>query len=360
VDQTKDQAERELSFSSIAASSQLKDQLARAVSGNDAPLLLVGQEGAGKDFIGRRLAAALLCQEPDPVTGACGRCPSCRLFTRGSHVDLIEVAPAEDKTSIPVADVRALVAATLPIYPQLSARKVYLIRAPKADSLNEAGQNALLKPMEEHPPFVRFILLTEEVDQLLPTIRSRSRMIRIGRRSQEEILQILAQAGFQGQGASLAANYADGLPGQALALAGDSDFRRLRDQVLDLLLEIPAASRTQCLTDYLNFFREEKKQIALILRLTESFLRDLLILQRQIPETRLINSDLEEALAKISRAPKAPDPAQAAEIVRQTGRALKANANFDHTVARMLLALRANLGGHREESAHYQARESFL
>ncbi len=350
----------DLSLDSIACPPALKGQLAAALEGNPLPLLLVGEAGSGKRYIARRLAAALLCHDPQPQKGACGNCPSCRMMASGNHLDLVQLAPPPDKTSIAVASVRSQVAASLHIYPQVSQNRVYLISAAKQDSLNEQGQNALLKPMEDHPDFVRFILLTEDDGRLLPTIVSRSRMIRLGRRDEDQIRAILEEAGVESQAADLALPYADGLPGQALAMAADPDFRLLRDQVYQLFSQLPQASRTDCLTGGLEFFKDHKEGTSLILRILESFLRDLLLLQKGIAPDRLINKDLTKALEKLIKQVPQADPARAAGLVRQTVQALASNANYDHSLARLLLGLRATLGGQPIPPGLFRQEEGFL
>ncbi|HPX93429.1 MAG TPA: hypothetical protein PK646_03835 [Bacillota bacterium] len=358
--QDPEQADRPLSFDTIACSSQLREQLARLAGGSRIPILLTGEEGSGKHYIARRLAAAILCDQPHPSGGACGHCASCRMLRSGSHLDLIELSPPDDKSSIPVASIRSQVAGTLQIYPQISRNRVYWVEALKADTLNEQGQNALLKPLEEHPDFARFIILAEDVDRLLPTIRSRSSVVRIGRRSREEIRRILEESGSGERAAGLALRFADGLPGQALAMARDETFRSLRDQTFSLFSLLPRASRTYCLTEGLAFFKENRGEFNIRLRLMESFLRDLLLLQNKMDQEGLVNLDLADALEAMYRQAPAADPAKAAELVRQTARALASNANFDHTLARMLLGLRAFLGGHPVPANVFRARDGFL
>ena len=333
-----------LSLHSIACSQLFRKELSASWTGSHTPVLLVGEEGSGKHYIARRLAAAMLCDAPDPETGACGQCASCRTLLQGSHPDLIELEPLEDKTSIPVASVREEVSATLPVYPQISRHRVYVISAAKSDTLTEQGQNALLKPLEEHPDFVRFILLTEDAGRLLPTILSRSRVIRIGRRDDEAILNLLRDAGYEGEIGDLAVRYADGLPGRALTIAGDEDFRALRDQTVAIFRQLPEATRAYCLTEGLQFFRDHKARVAVILRILESLLRDLLVLLQNGDGAVLVNRDLSSVFLAMRGRANEMDPAMAGELIRQTNHALSNNTNFDHTMARLLLGLRAFLG----------------
>ena len=344
---------RRLSLDDIACSESFLEQLRTAWAGSHTPILLVGEEGSGKHYIARRLAAAILCEEPDPQKGACERCASCRILQEGSHPDLIELEPPQDKQSIAVASVRAEVSASLPIYPQISRHRVYVISAAKADTLTEKGQNALLKPLEEHPDFVRFILLTEDAGRLLSTILSRSRVLRIERRDEGAMTDILKEAGYEKDISDLAIRYADGLPGQAFAIAGDEKFRALRERLLAIFQQLPDASRAFCLTEALSYFRENKERIAVLLRILESLLRDLLVLRQNIGDAPLINRDVSTMLIEMNKRALDADPATAGELIRQTNHALSNNTNFDHTIGRLLLGMRAFLG------SHSPARDSF-
>ncbi|HZK29355.1 MAG TPA: hypothetical protein VFD19_03960, partial [Clostridia bacterium] len=174
---------------------------------------------------------------------------------------------------------------------------------------------------------------------------SRSRMIQLGRREERDIRLILHELGFgEDETVDLAVRYADGIPGQALSIAGDVTFRDLRRDSFSLFACLPQATRTFCLTKGLAYFRDEKPRVVIILRLLETFLRDLLLLKNGITDTHLINGDLSgEFNAMLKKVPDA-DPAGAAALVQQTGQALSGNVNYDHTIGRMLLGLRAFLG----------------
>ncbi len=348
-----------LSLCSISGADDLIDSLRQSITGNPVPVLLVGEEGSGKHYIAKRLAAALLCDAPDAINGACEKCPSCRTLAQGAHFDLVEIEPPPDKKTIAVATVREQVAGTLHVFPQLSRRRVYVVSAVKAETLNEQGQNALLKPLEEHPDFARFIILTEDVERLLPTIRSRSRVIHMGRRTDKDILEILEQSGETDRVAiELATRYADGLPGQALAIVGDIEFRKLRERVFAFFLELPRETRAFAITSGLKLLQDneskssgsklqkhEKMRITGVLQLLESFSRDLLFLKESIPQGKLVNSDFAKPLeAMLKQFPDA-DPLRAAFLIQQTSRALSANALFDHAVARLMLGLRHYLAG---------------
>lgn len=338
-----------LSFRSIHASPELLRQLRQRFSGAPVPILLVGEEGAGKHYIARRLAAAWLCERPDPEKGACGTCTSCHLMNDGAHFDHVVVEPPEGKGRIPVALVRERVSETLDIFPQISRRRVYTVNAEKADNLSEQGQNALLKPLEEHPEFVRFILLVEDAERLLPTIVSRCAIIRIGRRSEQDIASILRAHGVRDEAAIKAGvRFGEGLPGQALHIAEDESFQALRERVFALFVALPDASVAWCLTKGLEALKSEKSSIRLVLSLLASFVRDLLILRDEVRGIAIINHDYRDQLAAMLALPekRRSDPGEALRLINQTAQALNFNVNFDHATARLLLCLRARLGGH--------------
>lgn len=140
-------------------SAQAKGQLSHCY-------LLCGPTGSGKHTLARYITAMMEC------TGAqkpCGRCPQCHKILTGAHPDVITV-DEPDKATIPVKLVREA-CADLYVRPNEGQKKIYVF--PRAQALNPQGQNALLKCIEEPPPYGAFLLLCEHAEQLLPTIRSR-------------------------------------------------------------------------------------------------------------------------------------------------------------------------------------------
>ncbi len=143
-------------------------------------MLFYGMRGSGKIRLAQILAKAWLCRQPTEE-GACGECQACLAFERRRSADYLEIEPAGASRIIrlgaisptsPEDDDYPIPAQVFLRTPPLSARsKVVLIS--EAERLNPRAANSLLKTLEEPPPYARFILLTESVGAILPTVLSR-------------------------------------------------------------------------------------------------------------------------------------------------------------------------------------------
>ena len=137
--------------------------------------LLLGEDGEELEKLALFTARALLCASPGEKP--CGVCPHCRKMLKGIHPDLITLEREADKREISVKQARAL-RQEVWITPNEAARKVFLI--PEADAMNAEAQNALLKVLEEPPPYAAFLLLGRNPGAFLPTVRSRCLTLRLG------------------------------------------------------------------------------------------------------------------------------------------------------------------------------------
>ena len=157
-----------MGFETLLGNQRLKDNLLQSLKNGRIShfYLICGPEGSGKHTLARLLAAAILCQDsPKP----CLRCVPCRKVMNGAHPDYITIDDPEKKT-VPVELIRQA-RADIYIQPNESDHKIYLF--PRAQDMGIPGQNALLKVLEEPPKYGVFILLTDNPEKLLPTVRSR-------------------------------------------------------------------------------------------------------------------------------------------------------------------------------------------
>ncbi len=179
-----------------------------------------GVKGIGKFTAARIFANAIHC------TGdvkPCGECPDCKKHAANTHSDLVIIG---GDGSIMVDDIRAM-NEELYVKPALSEKKIFIIRG--ADNMNDAAQNALLKSFEEPPSYAVIILLSENIKNLLPTIRSRGSRVVFEPFSEKEIYEyILRQYPLKRDIASFVALYSGGVIGRAIELCEDEEFFETR------------------------------------------------------------------------------------------------------------------------------------
>jgi DNA polymerase III subunit delta' len=177
-------------------------------------LLLHGRAGLGKLQFGQQFSRLLLCERPvlvDSLPSPCGVCEACRWFDAGSHPDFRLIAPESDEDD-EAADggtrkekKKGARQITLDVIRGLDdfvfvgshrhGRRVILVAS--ADAMNPTVANAFLKVLEEPPPTVYLILVTDNPGRLLPTIVSRTRQFPFQRPELAEGVRWLAQNGLE-------------------------------------------------------------------------------------------------------------------------------------------------------------------
>lgn len=205
-----------MNFTGFLGNDALKARLSGAFAAGRVShaYVLSGPEGSGKHTLARLLCAAMQCQ--NGAAAPCGVCPACRKALAGVHPDVITVDDTEHK-AMTVDPIRAA-RSDLFIRPNEGRRKIYLI--PRGQDMNESAQNALLKILEEPPPYGAFLILTTNAQRLLPTIRSRCVELSLGPVGEAQALPFLRERCPDRPEQTLRAAYvrAGGYLGQALAL----------------------------------------------------------------------------------------------------------------------------------------------
>jgi DNA polymerase-3 subunit delta' len=156
---------------------QLWRQLQLYLSNQRLPhaLLLAGRPGLGKLTFARRLARALLCDNPDAGGDSCGYCRSCCLFKAYSHPDFSRVNITGDSKSVGIDQIRAL-ENFLSLTSHYGGYKIALLE--DINSLNINAMNSLLKTLEEPQDNSLLLLLSAQPSRLPATIRSRCQLVR--------------------------------------------------------------------------------------------------------------------------------------------------------------------------------------
>ncbi len=164
----------------------LKNAIARDRLGH--AYLFSGPRGVGKTTVARILAKSINCTAPESDRdGAepCLKCDSCQSFADGRNLNVIEIDAASNNR---VDDVREL-RDTVRVPPQGGLKKVYIVD--EVHMLTASAFNALLKTLEEPPPYVLFIFATTEPNKVIPTILSRCQRFDFRRISVPEIVERL-------------------------------------------------------------------------------------------------------------------------------------------------------------------------
>ena len=187
--------------------------------------LLTGPPGSGRSVAARAFAAALEC----PLNG-CGECRECRTAVDGTHADVDVVAT--EGLSIKVEQAREL-AAMSALRPSVGPYRVIIVE--DADRLTERAADALLKAIEEPVPRTVWILCAPSLEDVVITIRSRSRHVRLRTPPAEAVAELLHRRdGVEMPMAMYAARAAQSHVGLARRLARDEGARIRRRDVISL------------------------------------------------------------------------------------------------------------------------------
>jgi len=213
-------------WDSLIGQRDVIDQLAHAAEDPAAMThawLITGPPGSGRSTAAVAFAAALQC--PDH---GCGTCSICVSAVAGSHPDVDLVR--SETLSYGVDEARELVAKAA-VVPADAPWHIVVIE--DADRLTESAVNVLLKVLEEPPPHLIWLLCAPSPEDVLPTIRSRTRGVHLRTPSTGEVAAALAERySVDPAMAAFAARASQGHIGRARALATDEDARRRRQDVL--------------------------------------------------------------------------------------------------------------------------------
>ncbi len=139
-------------------------------------LLFCGPPGIGKTTLAETFCAWLLCEQSGRGDTACSECRGCILYAAGNHPDHLRIQASTPGAAILVDQVREITA-FFTLKAHYGGYKTVIID--RAEAMNHASANALLKILEEPPPYAIIILITTRIDLLPPTIRSRGQTVNI-------------------------------------------------------------------------------------------------------------------------------------------------------------------------------------
>lgn len=324
-----------MSFRDFLGNESTIRHLREAIAADRFPhaLILAGPRGAGKYTLAIRLAQTLNClnlQEADDLPDACGACSNCLrigqsadLDTRideamgareelretdkketriliQTHPDVLVIPPDPPQLLIKLGQVRSLIREIYRM-PAEANRAVYVFTG---SAFMKEAANSLLKVLEEPPAHASVFLLAENPGDLLPTIRSRAAIVRLGALPLTDIESVLAQRRpeLHPQQRALVARLAQGAVGQAIGF----DLEAYLTSRADALIMLRTATREP---DFSALFRmtetyragaDGQQKTSGLVRAFSSLLEDILLLHSGAPD-RIRNIDLENELAATAR-----------------------------------------------------------
>ncbi len=245
--------------------------------------LFAGPAGTVKRTLADVFLRALTCESQGERP--CDACVPCRMHLSGGHPDLRVLE--NEKSSLGVDEVRAL---TGELARRPMVARMHMALVPEAKKLTTQAQNALLKTLEEPAGEAVFVLLADSPRDLLPTVASRLRLVRIPPGDPGAVEEMLVRKGLEPGKARLAARLAPGGENDALALYNNREYWALRGRVKQALSALTgpesaaAAART---------LKEDKDAAPGVL---ESVARDCMLFEDA--PGGAVSSDMPEVLAR--------------------------------------------------------------
>lgn len=272
-----------------------------------------GPSGVGKNTMARELATTLLEME--------------NLF---NSPDYIEITP--DGNSIKIAQIRKLQSDIL-VKPYKSY-KIYVID--EAQKMTVEAQNALLKTLEEPPKYAIIILITNNKESLLDTIKSRCEIIKFTPIPLVEVADYLTQTGVDKNRASLLANFSRGSMQKAIELSESEDFHIMRDEV-QKYVEIFLTGSMLDIMDIQSSIEKYKDNITNVLDLLVNYFRDIMMVKENVDSSMIINLDRLVFIKNMSTKITYSQLSKIIDIIEETKNKLRSNCNFNISIQVMTL-----------------------
>ncbi len=295
--------------------------------------LFSGPGGGARRKAADAFAKALLCERGTELGDACGECLSCRKVEHGNHPDLQAIGP--DGASIKIEQIREL-QKMFSYRSGSSGRKVYIID--EADKMTVQASNSLLKFLEEPPAPAVAILLSENAQTLLPTIRSRVQLVPFTAMGAESILSELAVEGLATPAARCAAQLTPG-PEECKALAAENWFAEIRNVVIQLGKESIGRSGASLVTAQQQVFKAGLgEHLDSLFDLFHLWFRDMIYVHSERRE-HIVFIDQLEFISQVASSRSAEYWISCMSIAAESKKKLKSNMNTQLCLEQFLVRL---------------------
>lgn len=336
-------------FDEIIGQDQLKEHMRRGIASGSIShaYILSGEKLSGKKMLAGAFAQTLQCEAGG--TEPCMNCRSCKQCLSGNQPDIITI-PLEQQggkkakegekksTSIGVDEIRKQLNNDIVIKPYSSPRKIYIIR--DAEKMTVQAQNALLKTLEEPPSYAVILLLTANINALLPTILSRCVVLNMKPVSDEQVVgYLMEQMKLPDYKAQVCAAFARGNIGRAKELASSNDFDRMKGDVLSVLKYVREMEISQIM-EAVKKAGDYKSQINDYLDMCVIWYRDILFFKATADVNRLVFREEISSIRNIANDVSYEGIEEVIQALDKAKRRLEANVNFDLVMELLFLEMK--------------------
>lgn len=326
-------------FQDIIGQEQIKEHLRNAITAGKVShaYIINGEKSSGKEFIAKVFAMALQCEKREEEP--CQVCHSCKQALTDNHPDIIRVSHEKPNT-ISVDDIRAQVNNDVAIKPYSGPYKIYIIN--EAEKMTPQAQNAILKTLEEPPEYAVILLLTTNVNSLLPTILSRCVVLNMKPVSDELVKKyLMEQLRVPDYKAEVCVAFARGNIGKARALASSEDFENVKSEALSLLKYIKDMELNEIIAA-IKKITEYKLEINDYLDILAIWYRDVLLFKATNDVNHLVFREEIQSLRKIAQRSSYEGIEKIIEALDTAKYRLDANVNFELTMELLMLTIQEN------------------
>ena len=326
-------------FRDIIGQEQIKEHLRNAIITDKVShaYIINGEKSSGKEFIAKVFAMALQCEKGGEEP--CQECHSCKQALSANHPDIIRVTHEKPNT-ISVDDIRAQVNNDVGIKPYSGPRKIYIIN--EAEKMTPQAQNALLKTLEEPPAYAVILLLTANVNSLLPTILSRCVVLNMKPVADELVKKyLMEQLQVTDYKAEVCVAFARGNIGKAKALASSEDFENVKAEALALLKYIQDMELNEIIAA-IKKITEYKLEINDYLDICAIWYRDALLFKATHDVNHLVFREEIQALRRTAQHSSYEGIETILKALETAKRRLDANVNFELTMELLMLTIQEN------------------
>ena len=326
-------------FTDIIGQEQIKEHLRNAISTGKVShaYIINGERSSGKEFIARVFAMALQCEKGE--VEPCGECHSCRQALSNNQPDIVYVSHEKPNT-VGVEDIRAQINGDIGVKPYSSPYKIYIMN--EGEKMTVQAQNALLKTLEEPPEYVVILILTTQLEALLPTILSRCVVLNMKPVAdplvKKYLMEELAVPDYK---ANICVAFARGNIGKAKLLASSEEFEKVKDEAITLVKYINDMEINE-IVKAIKKISEYKFDVNDYLDILSVWYRDVLLFKATKDVNSLIFKEEIQQIMRVSDRSTYEGIETIVGALQQAKRRLEANVNFDLTMELLLLTIKEN------------------